>query len=216
VASPSARDEARINDALKKLCEEFHLGMVQGDEYRSRRRRLLENWADRDTTTAPGMRARAAAPAPAKTAAAPPPPAAAGAKNLVAVVIAIVVAIILAAAAVMLLRKPAAHPPSATTGAAPGVSREHLAQIRQAAVDFVARNQWEPPNLDEFLGRWHGLSPAEQALARQEPSLRSLRYELQQNIKLAAQMAGAGADEAVKQRLDRLSGFARELEGATP
>jgi len=212
VASPSPRDEARINDALKKLCEEFHLGMVQGDEYRARRRRLLEGWADRDTTTAPGMsRARMAQAAAASAAKAAAP---AGSGKRIAIGIGILVVAALVAYAVIAMRRPSASPPAPGTAPA-AVNAAHLAQIRQAAIDFVERNQWEAPSLDDFLGRWRQLSPAERALALQEPSLRSLRYELQQNIQAATQMAAADADAAVRQRRDRLSAFAQELEGAS-
>jgi len=48
-----AGQEARINDALKQLGEEYRLGMVQGVEYRARRKLLVDSWGERDVTTAP-------------------------------------------------------------------------------------------------------------------------------------------------------------------
>ena len=47
--------EARINDALKTLGEEYRLGMVAAEEYRSRRRMLLESWGERDVMMAEGI-----------------------------------------------------------------------------------------------------------------------------------------------------------------
>ena len=46
--------EARINEALRQLGEEHRLGMVQPEEYKARRRLLIEAWNEKEVTTSPG------------------------------------------------------------------------------------------------------------------------------------------------------------------
>jgi hypothetical protein len=207
--------EARINDALKQLGEEFRLGMVQPEEYRSRRRLLLESWYERDVTTSPGS-LRSALPPP--RAVPQPAPAAPAANNnmpkLVLVGLAVVVAIAASAWLVFGNKKPAAGQaaPVAATPALPPASAQVLA-VRRAAEDFLAANAWEQAQVDPLLEQWRQLSPEDRARAREEPAVRTLRFKLDQNLQAEAQLVAPDAPPEDRARLDLLTRFAEELDG---
>src|SRR5688572_25706096 len=111
--------EARINDALKQLGEEFRLGMVQPEEYRSRRRLLLESWHERDVTTSPGSLRSLPPHIPAKGPVAAAPVAAPVRKFPTLVVIGIAVAAAFAVSAYLTFRSKPAPVPSVAPEAAP-------------------------------------------------------------------------------------------------
>jgi hypothetical protein len=204
--------EARINDALKQLGEEFRLGMVQAEEYRARRRALIESWGEIEATTSPGsLRAKTATtPQSAGRAAAAEAPA--RSKSLVP--LAIVAAIVIAVVAGYFALKPPAPPAGAVPGAEqPGA--EVLA-ARKAADDFLAANAWDDAGVGRFLEVWRTLGPADRARALEEPSLRTLRYRLQQNIQAESQVVAPDATPEERQRLVALERFARELGAAQP
>lgn len=202
--------EARINDALKQLGEEFRLGMVQPEEYRARRRLLLESWHERDVTTSPGSlrSARLAAqPAPAKGAALPAPD-----KNtpkLVLIGLAVAVGILASAYLTFGPKKSeVAAPPVAVQ---PPPSAAVLA-ARKAAEDFLTVNAWEPAPVEALLEQWRLLSPDDRARAREEPAVRTLRYKLDQNIQAEAQLVSPGSAPEDRQRLELLTRLAQELD----
>ena len=213
-----AGHEARINDALRQLGEEFRLGMVAEDEYRSRRRLLLESWGELDATTSPGVRGSGSVttdrtPRPGSLNA-PPALAAArrGGKLGLIAAVAAVVAVALAVLYVALAPKRSAPGVAPATPAAAAPSPQVQA-IKQAADAFLARNSWEAAPIDAFLAQWRQLSPEDRARALEEPSLRTLRYELQQNIHAESQLVPADAPPEQRQRLDLLTRFDRELGG---
>ena len=194
--------ENRINDALKQLGEEYRLGMVNAEEFRGRRRALLQSWGDRDATTSPGASPRKASttqvnPNRAKDGpgATPSQPQEKAGKGLMAG--GVVVLLAAGLGAYFLLKKPAPVPGANSTTATPVVKRspELLAAMR-AAKEFLSRNRWELEDTEGFLAQWRTLSPADRDLARQEPSLQSLRYELEQNIQAEAQAMATAADAA--------------------
>jgi hypothetical protein len=204
--------EARINDALKQLGEEFRLGMVQAEEYRSRRRLLLESWGEIDATTSPGsLRVKTATtPNRAKPGTAPAP--AAATRSIVPVVV--VAALVVLAIAGFLLLKPKAQPAGAGADVAPAeaLSPQVLA-VRKAADDFVAVNVWDAAAVEAFLQQWRALDAADRARADEQPALRTLRYKLDQNIQAESQLVAPDAPPEERQRLTLLEGFARELSG---
>jgi hypothetical protein len=216
--------EARVNDALKQLGEEYRLGMVQLAEYRSRRRMLLDSWGERDATTSPGsLRAKTATgqtapnrvplPASRATAGAPAPEP----KRSMAPLI-IVVALIVAGAAGYALLRPKAPAPSTAATATPPPEPEspQVAAVRKAADDFLAANAWEAPAIERFLQQWRGLGPEDRAKAADVPSMRTLRYKLDQNIQAESSLVAPDAPPEQRQRLTMLEAFARELAGETP
>lgn len=207
--------EARINDALRRLGEEFRLGMVQPEEYRSRRRLLLESWYERDVTTSPGS-LRSVLPPPK---AMPQPPAAAPAATsnmpkLVLVGLAVLVGIAASAWLVVGSKKPESGmaAPVAATPALPPASAQVLA-VRKAAEDFLAANAWEQAQVDLLLGQWRQLSPEDRVRAREEPAVRTLRFKLDQNLQAEAQLVAPDAPPEERARLDLLTRFAEELDG---
>jgi hypothetical protein len=210
--------EARINDALKQLAEEFRLGMVAADEYRLRRKMLLESWGEKDTTTSPRASrtqqptARPSVPGRAGASAAVAPPPRKNKGILVAAIVAVVIAGAIASYFVLVPRRTPAESP-AGSGASPA-SPQVLA-ILKAADDFLARNAWDVEPINAFLGQWRALSADERSRARQEPSLRTLRYELGQNIQAESQLVPADAPPDQRRRLDLLNQFARDLDGST-
>lgn len=210
--------EARINDALKQLGEEFRLGMVQLAEYRARRRQLLESWGERDATTSPGAHRSKTSTTPnrAPIAAARAPAAAPAQKRSFAPLI-ILVGVIIAAVAAYALMKPKAPagqgPGAATATPAPPPESPQLAAVRKAADDFLAANAWEPAAIEQFLQHWRALSPADRAQAADLPSLRTLRYKLDQNIQAESNLVAPDAPPGERQRLTLLESFARELSG---
>jgi hypothetical protein len=206
--------EARINDALKQLGEEFRLGMVQPEEYRARRRLLLESWYERDVTTSPGS-LRAALPPPSATPQKlPAAPAASNVPKLVLAGLAVVVGIAVSAWLVFGGKEPASGQaaPVAVTPALPPASPQVLA-VRKAAEDFLAANAWEQAQVDLLLQQWRQLSPEERARAREEPAVRTLRFKLDQNLQAEAQLVAPDAPPEERARLDLLTRFAEELDG---
>ena len=204
--------EARINDALKQLGEEFRLGMVQAEEYRSRRRLLLESWGEIDATTSPGsLRVKTATtPNRAKPGTAPAP---AAARRSIVPFVVVAVLVVLAIAGFLLL-KPKAQPAGAgdTVAPAEALSPQVLA-VRKAADDFVAVNVWDAAAVEAFLQQWRTLDAADRARADEQPALRTLRYKLDQNIQAESQLVAPDAPPEERQRLTLLEGFARELSG---
>lgn len=202
--------EARINDALRQLGEEYRLGMIQPEEYRARRRMLLESWNERDVTTSPGSLKSKLPPLlpPGQRAAAQ-----ADDKNmpkLILIGLAVLVAIAASAYLTFGSKKapvgvpvamPAAPPPSAAVLAA-----------RKAAEDFLALNAWEPAQVELVLQQWRGLSSDDRVRAREEPAVRTLRYKLDQNIQAESQLVSPDASPEDRQRLELLVRFAEELD----
>ena len=203
--------EARINDALKQLGEEFRLGMVQAEEYRSRRRLLLESWGEIDATTSPGsLRVKTATtPNRAKPGTAPAP--AAATRSIVPVVV--VAALVVLAIAGFLLLKPKAQPAGAGEVAPAEALSPQVLAVRKAADDFVAVNVWDAAAVEAFLQQWRTLDAADRARADEQPALRTLRYKLDQNIQAESQLVAPDAPPEERQRLTLLEGFARELSG---
>lgn len=205
--------EARINDALKQLGEEFRLGMVQAEEYRARRRALLESWGERDATTSPGSMRGKTATMPNKAPLKPARAAAESRKSAVPLVI--VVVLIIAGAAAYYGLKPRAPTAGASSGAVPAaepLSPQVLA-VTRAADDFLAANAWDEAGINQFLGTWQPLSASDRAKAADQPSVRTLRHKLEQNIQAESQLIAADAPPEQRQRLTLLEGFARELAG---
>lgn len=203
--------EARINDALKQLGEEFRLGMVQAEEYRSRRRALIESWGEIEATTSPGSLRSKTATAPNRAAAAAAAASTAPARSLVPV--AIIVAIVIAVVAGYFALRPS--PPEGATPAGEAPSAAVLAASK-AADDFLAGNAWDDAGIGRFLEVWRTLGPADRAEALEQPSLRTLRYKLQQNIQAESQVVAPDAPPEERQRLESLERFARELGGGRP
>lgn len=206
--------EARINDALKQLGEEFRLGMVKAEEYRARRRAIVESWGEVDATTSPGSLRRtvpgAGSARPAGVAAAAP----AVAKKPGVLVIAAIAIAVLGAGAYFVL-KSAARPPAMAPvpGAAPKALSPGVVAIGKAADAFVAANSFERQAIDAFVAQWQALSDADRAQALQEPPLRTLRYKLDQNIQAESQLVAPDAPPEARARLTLLEDFARSLGG---
>ncbi len=218
------RQENRINDALRTLGEEFRMGMVAVEEYRVRRRGLLESWGERDITTSPGSsiakKPSESRPTQTRTpiAAAPavrsaPGPASSPVRPFL--IGAAAAAILLGAGAYWYFKhspKPGASATSPVPVPVPVQRSAELIAITQAAAEFLDRNRWEPEDLAAFAQSWHALPAPQQAAARQEPSLKSLRHELEQNIQAESQALNPDADTLQRRRLDSLVQFARELD----
>ena len=204
--------EARINDALKQLGEEYRLGMVQPEEYRARRRMLLDSWNERDVTTSPGSLRSGNFPKV-------PPPTQRVAEQvvdrntprLVLIGVAVVVGIAASAYLTFAPKKAPVDAPAAVP-MQPPPSAAVLA-ARKAAEDFLTVNAWEQAQIEGLLEQWRLLSPADRARAREEPAIRTLRYKLDQNIQAEAQLVPPGAPAEDRLRLDLLTRFAAELDG---
>ena len=206
--------EARINDALKQLGEEFRLGMVQAEEYRSRRRMLLESWGEIDATTSPGSMRSKTATTPNLTKLPPATATATVAEGKRAIVPFLVVVglVVLAVGAYFALRPKAPPPAPGVATPAAELSPQVLA-VRKAADDFVAANAWDAAAIDGFLQSWRSLGAEDRARANEQPALRTLRYKLDQNIQAESQLVAPDAPPEERQRLTLLEGFARELSG---
>ena len=79
--------------------------------------------------------------------------------------------------------------------------------MKQAADLFLASNRWEQNDINQFLRNWKTLTAPEKNAARAEPSMRALRYELEQNLRLAAENSDTEA-------ASRLRVFATQLDSA--
>lgn len=204
--------EGRINDALRQLGEEHRLGMIQPEEYRSRRRMLVESWHEKEVTTSPGS-LRAAGfstipPGKKKTM-----PVARKSNTPVIIVVALAVLVAIAISGYLTFA-----PRETQAGAAPAVppppeplSAQVLA-ARKAAEDFLAANVWEAAPIEALLAQWRQLSPEDRARAREEAAVRTLRYKLDQNMQAEAQLVAPDAPPEQRQRLDLLTRFAEELD----
>lgn len=207
--------ETRINEALLSLGEEHRLGMISTEEYRSRRRTLVESWGEQEVTTSPGKLRETDSPPKTEQLTVQPDPRAPSPPSrmpLVAGALA-VLALVAAGYGVWQKQKPriagtmADAPATLVAPEAPG-----LAAIRRAADAFMARNAWDPAEIDAFLVQWRALSPELRAEARGTPALRSLRHALSQNIEAESQLVPADAPPEQRTRLDSLTRFAQELD----
>jgi hypothetical protein len=209
----SVHHEARINDALKQLGEEFRLGMVQAAEYRARRKALIESWGERDATTSPGsLRAKTATTATNLPRMGGP---AAGPRRPPLVAVIVVVAIVVLAGIAYTLMKPATPPGAGPATPAVPLSPQVQA-VSKAADEFLAAKSWEAEPIERFLAAWRQLPAADRAVANEQPSMRTLRYQLDQNIQSESQLVAPDAPPEERQRLSLLEGFARELAGESP
>lgn len=201
--------EARINDALRQLGEEHRLGMIQPDEYRSRRRLLFEAWYETEVTTSPGsLRAAGFGTIPPGKKRAIPGPS--GTPKLVLIGLAVVVGIAVSAWFTFGSRSGGTESVPAVEPQAPP-SPQVLA-ARKAAEDFLAANAWEATAVEVLLSQWRQLSPEDRARAREEPAVRTLRFKLDQNIQAESQLVAPDASPEERQQLDMLTRFAEELD----
>lgn len=207
--------EARINDALKQLGEEYRLGMVQPVEYRQRRRALIESWGERDVTTSPGS-LRAMGLATGQTG---QHKAAARDKAMTSKLLAVGVAglVVIGAGAWFALGNKAPEPVAETAALppAPPPASANVVAMRKAAEDFLAGNAWEKGPVDALLAKWRVLTPEERVRAREEPVVRTLRFKLDQNIQAESQLVTADSPPEDRQRLDLLTQLAQELDASS-
>lgn len=203
--------EARINEALKQLGEEHRLGMVQPDEYRARRRMLIESWHEQEVTTSPGsLRSVGLSTLPPGVKKAIPASLPTGAPRLILASLAVVVGIVVSA---WLTFGPREADPAPAAAAPPPVSlSEPVLAARKAAEDFLSANAWEAGPIEALLAQWRQLSPEDRALAREQPAVRTLRFKLDQNIQAESQLVAPDAPPEERQRLDLLTRFAAELD----
>lgn len=203
--------EARINEALRALGEEHRLGMVQAEEYRTRRRLLIEAWHEQEVTTAPGsLRTAGFSTIPPGVQNAfrdDPRP---NASKLVLIGLAVVVAIGVTGYFTFASRP--ADTTAATAEPAPPPLSPQVLAARKAAEDFIAANTWEAGPIEALLARWRQLSPADREQAREQPAVRTLRFKLDQNIQAEALLVAPDAPPEERQRLDLLTRFAEELD----
>jgi len=204
--------EARINEALRALGEEHRLGMVQPEEYRARRRSLIEAWHEKEVTTAPGsLRQAGFSTIPPGARSVLPGKAPPNTPKLVLIGLAVVVAIAIsgyftfAPRAANTAATPSAEPPP------PPLSPQLLA-ARKAAEEFIAANAWEAEPIEALLAHWRQLTPEDRAQAREQPAVRTLRFKLDQNIQAEALLVAPEAPPEERQRLDLLTRFAEELD----
>lgn len=204
--------EVRINEALRQLGEEFRLGMVQAEEYKSRRRMLFDAWNEKEVTTSPGSLKAAGfgtIPPGRKRAFGSRGPSSTA--RLVLVGLAVVVAIIVSAWFTFGGRKAETDPGVAMPPPTAPLSEPVLA-ARKAAEDFLAANDWGSGAIEAVLERWRGLSAEDRALARELPAVRTLRFKLDQNMQAESQLVAPDAPPEERQRLDLLTRFAEELD----
>ena len=198
--------EVRINEALRQLGEEHRLGMVQPEEYRARRRLLIEAWYEKEVTTSPGSLRSAGfstvPPGRRKAIDASSP-----AAKFVLIGLAVTVAIIVSAWLTFAPKGDDAAPAATQPPASPQV----LA-ARKAAEDFLTVNAWEADAIEAMLATWRQLSPEDRVRAREEPAVRTLRFKLDQNIQAESQLVAPDASPEDRQRLDLLTKFAQELD----
>ena len=196
--------EARINDALRQLVEEYRLGMVQPDEYRTRRRYLIDAWGEKEVTTSPGSLRTADFPAlSAKKAGTP--------LSMGAMVaIGIGIAAAMGGSAWFTF-----HPGKAAEEALPpppAPLSDPVLAVRKAAEEFLANNAWEPDAIEGMRAKWRVLSAEDRAVAREQPAIRTLRYKVDQNVQAEALLVSPDAPPEDRQRLDLLTRFLEELD----
>lgn len=200
--------ESRINEALRQLVEEHRLGMVQTEEYRARRRLLIDAWSEKEVTTSPGsLRAAGFPPDLARGKGGGP---GMGKGVMVAIGIAVAVAVGFSA---WLTFKPGkeggvdeALPPP------PAPLSEDVLAVRKAAEEFLATNSWDAEAVEAVRAKWRALSPEDRAVAREQPAIRTLRYKVDQNVQAESLLVAPEAPPEERQRLDLLTRFLEELD----
>lgn len=212
--------ESRVNEALKQLGEEHRLGMVKSEEYRQRRRTLLQKWGEPESTTTPGADfmksmsttqtnpARRMVPTPVQA-----PESAPRNRAPLWVVGGIAVMVALASTA-WVFKKPSADGSGTNPGSASEPRSVELLAVMREANAFRARNSWEAADTEAFLSSWRAMSAEDRRQAQDEPSLQSLRHELEQNLRAERQALELNPDPDAQARLDRLNRFAGELAGS--
>lgn len=205
--------EARINEALRQLGEEYRLGMVQAEEYRTRRRMLIDSWDEEEVTTSPGsLRSIGLSTIPPGERKAFPIGSSRTPK-LVLIGLAVVVAMIASAWLTFGGRNAESDAPVANLPPPPAPLGAPVLAARKAAEDFLLANAWEAAPIEAVLAQWRQLSPEDRAQAREQPAVRTLRFKLDQNIQAESQLVAPDAPPEDRQRLDLLTRFAEELDG---
>lgn len=203
--------EARINDALRQLGEEHRLGMVQPEEYRARRRLLIESWHEKEVTTSPGsLRAAGFSTIPPGRKTAIPAPKG-NAPKFILIGLALAVAIAVSGYFTFSTSRTQEQAAAALPPPPAPLSPQVLA-ARKAAEDFLAADAWDAAPVETLLAHWRQLTPEERARAREEPAVRTLRYKLDQNIQAESQLVAPDAPPEERQRLELLTRFAQELD----
>jgi hypothetical protein len=203
--------EARINEALRQLGEEHRLGMVQPEEYRARRKLLIESWYEKDVTTSPGsLRAAGFSTIPPGKKKAIQGAPRNNTPLFVVIGLAVVVAMAVSGYYTFAPKKPAADSAAALPPPVPVSPQVQAA--RKAAEDFLAANTWEAAQVEGVLAQWRQLSPEDRVRAREEPAVRTLRYKIDQNIQAESQLVAPDAPPEDRQRLELLTRFAAELD----
>jgi hypothetical protein len=213
--------EARINEALKQLGEEHRLGMIALADYRARRREVMQSWGEKDATTSPGGArkgdAETARHVPTGPRAPAPAPGAgtgtgsgSGRKLAIGVVVLAAGAVAAYFVVTKALRREVPRQAQSAAPAPAPVSPQVLA-IKRAADRFLADNTWDAAAVDAFLSQWRALDDRERERAREEPSLKTLRYQLQQNLEAERQLVKPDSAPEERARLELLERFAAEL-----
>jgi hypothetical protein len=204
--------EARINEALKQLGEEYRLGMVQAEEYRTRRRMLIDSWDEEEVTTSPGsLRSVGLSTIPPGKRKAFPLVSSRTPK-LVLTGLAVAVAMVVSAWLTFGSRKAETDAPVANLPPPPAPLSAPVQAARKAAEDLLMANAWEAASIEAVLVQWRQLSPEDRVQAREQPAVRTLRFKLDQNIQAESQLVAPDAPPEDRQRLDLLTRFAEELD----
>lgn len=204
--------EARINEALRQLGEEHRIGMVSPEEYRARRRMLIESWHEQEVTTSPGsLRSVGLSTLPPGRKKAFAVTASPTTPRLVLVGLAVAAGIAVSAWLMFGARKADPAPEAVLPAAAP--LSAPVRDANKAAEDFLAANAWEAAAIEVLLARWRELSPEDRAVAREQPAVRTLRFKLDQNIQAESQLVAPDAPPEERARLELLTRFAGELDG---
>lgn len=180
----------RINRELARLDSELRANRIDRATFRARRRQLLLDFEERESTTTPGAATgettpAASLPVTAGSASAQPPEPSGKSVGLLVTGVAALGVLVLGALWFFGSRDGARLATAARPTATTTETSSADPALPQGVADALMKSAWSTADVDEFLDRWARLSPESISAASDDPRIWLLRGEAEQRLRAA-------------------------------